>query len=182
MLQEAVAALREANDKYFVAYFDVAKAFDSVWINGLFKQLYDLGITGKLWRLLRKVYIGFKSRVRIHTKTSNWYAMECGIHQGGFLSSLKYIAFINSLLVQLMNSGLCISISGIKCSPIGYADGISAACISKDRIDKVTTMVNQHCNRWRYEYNARKSAFLIYGEDKRTHDHNVQFRNFNLGG
>ena len=129
-----MATSRDANDKCFVAYFDVAKAFDSVWINGLFKQLYDLGIQGKLWRLLRKVYIGFKSRVRIHTKTSEWYAMDCRIHQGGFLSSLKYIAFINSLLVQLMDSGLCISISGIKCSPIGYADDMSAACISKDRL------------------------------------------------
>ena len=182
VLQEAVAASREANDKCFVAYFDVAKAFDSIWINGLFKQLYDLGITGKLWRVLRKGYIGFESRVRIHTKTSDWYAMDCGIHQCGFLSSLKYIAFINSLLVQLVNSGLCNSITGIKCSPIGYADDMSAACISRDRIDRVTNMVNQHGNRWRYEYNARKSAILIYGEDKRTHDHNALLRNFNLGG
>ena len=182
MLQEAVAASRESNDKCFVAYFDVAKAFDSVWINGLFKQLYDLGITGKLWRILRQAYIDFKSRVRIHTKTSEWYTMSCGIHQGGFLSSLKYIAFINSLLEELKNSGLCISIKGIKCSPIGYADDMSAACKSKDRIDGVIQIVNQHGNRWRYEYNARKSAVLIYGEDKRTHDHNAQFRMFSLGG
>ena len=37
MLQEAVAASRETNGICFVAYFEVAKAFDSVWINGLFK-------------------------------------------------------------------------------------------------------------------------------------------------
>ena len=108
--------------------------------------------------------------------------MDCGIHQGGFLSSLKYIAFINSLLVQLMNSGLCISINGIKCSPIGYANDMSAACIFRDRLDRFTNMVNQHGNRWRYEYNARKSAIFIYGTDKRTHDQNALFRNFNLGG
>ena len=84
MLQESVAASRESNDKYFVAYFDVAKAFDSVWINSLFKQLYYLEITGRLWRILRKPYIGFKSRVRIHGKTSEWYLMNCGIHQGVF--------------------------------------------------------------------------------------------------
>ena len=51
MLQEAVAASRHGNNKCFVAYFDVTKAFDSVWINGLFKQLYDLGITGRIWRI-----------------------------------------------------------------------------------------------------------------------------------
>ena len=35
----------------FVAYFDVAKAFDSVWIDGLFYQLRKKGVCGKIWRL-----------------------------------------------------------------------------------------------------------------------------------
>ena len=48
ILQEAEAASREVDKQCFVAYFDVARAFDSVWINGLFRQLYDLGITGRL--------------------------------------------------------------------------------------------------------------------------------------
>ena len=107
MLQEAVATSRETGNKCFVAYFDVAKAFDSVWINGLFRQLYDLGVTGKIWRILRKAYIGFKCRVRIYNKVSEWYEMYCGIHQGGFLSSVKYISFINSLLEEIKHSNLC---------------------------------------------------------------------------
>ena len=68
--------------------------------------------------------------------------MNCRIHQGGFLSSLKYVAFINSLLEQLKESGLCISIKGIKCSPIGYADDISAACRTKDKVDMVIKLVS----------------------------------------
>ena len=35
-LQEAVPASRESGNQCFVAYFDVTKAFDSVWIDGLF--------------------------------------------------------------------------------------------------------------------------------------------------
>ena len=34
--------------KVFVSYFDVSKAFDTVWINGLFSKLHDIGLTGKL--------------------------------------------------------------------------------------------------------------------------------------
>ena len=182
VLQEAVATSMADNNQCFVAYFDVAKAFDSVWINGLFRQLYDLGIKGRMWRILRKAYIGFKSCVRIHSQVSEWYDLDCGIHQGGFLSSLKYIAFINSLLVDLGNANICISINGISCSPIGYADDMSAACRSKDRVDRVIKIVGDHGNRWRYEYNARKSAVLVYGEDKRTHDRNSAFRSFILNG
>ena len=55
-LQEAVAASGEANRTCFVAYFDVVKAFDSIWINGLFYQLYHLGISGRIWRIIKLVY------------------------------------------------------------------------------------------------------------------------------
>ena len=181
-LQEAVAAWRESGGKCFVAYFDVAKAFDSVWMDGLFKQLYDLGITGRLWRILKKGYIGFKCCVRIHSKLSKPYEMHCGIHQGGFLSSVKYIAFINSLLIELKQSNLCIMVKNMKCSPVGYADDLSAASNSKNKMDQVMTLINNHSDRWRYEYNTQKSAVLVFGEDKKSYKVNCKDRNFNIGG
>ena len=44
---------------------------------------------------------------------------------------------------------------------------LSAACTSKCKLDKVMNLVSQHGNRWRYEYNASKSAVLVYGEEKK---------------
>ena len=38
--QETIAASIEDNNKYLVAFFDVAKAFDTMWMEGLFKQMY----------------------------------------------------------------------------------------------------------------------------------------------
>ena len=163
-LQEAVAASGEANRTCFVAYFDVVKAFDSIWINGLFYQLYHLGISGRIWRIIKLVYTGFKCKVRIQNEVSNWYTMNCGIHQGGFLSLLKYVAFINSLLMNLKNSNLCVMVDGISCTPVGYANDMAAATLSKLKLDKVMNIVNSHGNKWRYEYNARKSAVLVHGE------------------
>ena len=37
----------EGNELVYVTYFDVAKAFDSVWIDGLFFPLWDIGVRGK---------------------------------------------------------------------------------------------------------------------------------------
>ena len=71
-LRETVAASMEDTGKCFVAFFDVAKAFDTVWIDGLFKQMYDLGISGKTWRLLYRCYIGFKCCVKIQGTFSEW--------------------------------------------------------------------------------------------------------------
>ena len=181
LLQETVATSMEDNDKCFVAFFDVAKAFDTVWIDGLFKQLFDLGITGKTWRLLYRGYLDFRCRVRIRGNLSEPYTLTCGIHQGGYLSLLKYTVFINSLLVNLRDSGLCAKIYQTPSTPQGYADDLAAVCLSKRKTDAVMERVYLHGCTWRYDFNARKSGILVYGENRRAHDRNSINRSFRLG-
>ena len=133
----------EANDQCFLAFFDVAKAFDTVWIDGLFKQI-DLGITGKTWRVLYRCYIRFFCRVRVEGNLSEPYSLHCGIHQGGggggYLSLLKYTVFINSLPVSLRDSGLCAKIYNTPSTPLGYADDLAACCLSKRKTDAVMAL------------------------------------------
>ena len=106
---------------------NMSKVFDGVWIDSLFHRLRELGIRGRMWRLLYKSFIDFKCRTRIQNKLSNWYTLGCGIHQGGYLSLVKYLAFINSLLATLKNSGLCCVLYYIPVYPLGYADDIATA-------------------------------------------------------
>ena len=107
--------------------------------------------------------------------------MLCGIHQGGFLSLIKYTAFINSLLVVLKESKLCCSISYIKTTPLGYADDIAAASTSKNKMDRVLLVVDEHSKLWRYDLNAKKSAILVHGESEVENKRNSKFRNYSLG-
>ena len=140
-----------------------------------------MGIVGKTWRILYKGYVDFRCKVRVDNKLSEWYVMWCGIHQGGFLSLMKYTAFINSLLVQLEQSHLCCMVNRIPSSPAGYADDLATATTSKLRTDAVHQIVYEYGMRWRFHFNAKKSAVLVYGEKKRAHDINSTHRVFKLG-
>ena len=181
ILQETVATSLETNRKCLVAYFDVAKAFDTVWIEGLFFQLYELGIRGKLWRFLYNFYVGFKCCVKIHGQTSDWYPLQCGIHQGGYLSLLKYMAFINSLITDLKASGLCCRLYRTPSTPVGYADDLAMCSTSIFKLDRAIDIVAAHGHIWRYSFNAKKSGILVYGEDKRESSQNAVVRTFRLG-
>ena len=182
ILQESIAAGLDTKKKVFVAYFDAAKAFDSVWTDGLFYQLRTLGIKGKLWRLLYKSYEDFKCKVRLAGAYSEWYSMRCGIHQGGVLSLLKYVAFIDPLLREIENSGLAYCIADVPTSPIGYADDLSVCSTAKCNLDQTMDMVYNYSCKWRFFYNPGKSAVMVYGERKREAAKNAKFRNFSLGG
>ena len=180
-LQETISKERERNDKVFVAYFDVSKAFDSVWVDGLFFQMHKIGIQDSLWRILYKMYINFSCCVRIGSLNSTWYDMECGIHQGGFLSLMKYTVFIDSLLRDLTTNGMCCTIYRIPTSPVGYADDLAACTLNKNRMDNVMKVVHQHSITWRYNFNAGKSAVLVYGETVNEKKAASAYREFRLG-
>ena len=179
-LQETIAVGLGAGKKVFVAYFDVAKAFDSVWIDGLFYQIHQMGIKGRIWRLLYQTYQNFWCKTRVGGIYSDWYRMECGIHQGGFLSLLKYTAFIDPLIRILEQSRYGCQVVGVPTSPVGYADDMATCSLSKQKLDSALLLVSEYANRWRYSYNASKSAVMIYGESKKEFKHGSKNRCFKL--
>ena len=86
--------------------------------------------------------------------------MQCGIHQGGgggYLSLVKYISFIDSLLTELKDSKLCCSIDRLQASPVSYADDLAAACVAKCNVDGIMQTAYRHSCKWRYRFNIPES-------------------------
>ena len=167
-LQEAISVGLGTRKRVLVAYLDVSKAFDGVWIDRLFNRLREMGLTGKNWRLLYACYQDFKCKVRIAGEYSEWYTMERGIHQGGFLSLLKYIAFIDPLLRNLEESGLGCGVAGIPTNPVGYVDDLASACPSKGNVDQSLTIISDYARKWRYLQREEKCNSSVWRNKTRT--------------
>ena len=157
VFQESISTLLQTHAKVFVTYLDVSKDFDGVWIGGLFYRLWEISIRGRTWRMLYNSYKDFKCRARNGTPLSVEYIRG----GGGYLSLIKYLAFINSLLTSLEQSGFCNAIYGIKVSPLVYADDVASASTSKLNTDRVLKLVYEHSCVWRYRFNPKKSAVLV---------------------
>ena len=91
------------------------------------------------------------------------------------------IPFLLTLLVSLKETDLCSRIYNIKTSPLGYADNLAVANTDKRKVDVVLDIVNKHSLKWRYYFNADKSAVLVYGESKRENNVNSKNRSYKLG-
>ena len=50
---EVVRGRRGAGMKTYCAFIDVKKAYDRVWRDGLWKRLWESGVRGKMWRVVR---------------------------------------------------------------------------------------------------------------------------------
>ena len=67
-------------------FIDYPKAFDSVDHNKLWKTLKEMGIPDHLTCLLRNLYAGRETTIRIGHGTTDWFQIGKGVHQGCILS------------------------------------------------------------------------------------------------
>ena len=77
---------REFQKNIYFCFIDYSKAFDCVDHNKLWKILQKMGILDDLTCLLRNQYAGQEARVRTGHRTTDWFQIMKGVHQGYILS------------------------------------------------------------------------------------------------
>ena len=88
------------------------KAFDSVQYPVLLQRLfysgsiYDAGINGRAWRLLKSWYTSPKGMVQVNGSLSSMFNLERGVLQGSVLSPVHVSLIIDPLLKSLQSKEL----------------------------------------------------------------------------
>ena len=77
---------QEFQKNIYFYFIDYAKAFHCVDHNKLWKILQEMGIPDHLTCLLRNLYIGQEAIVRTGHRTTDWFQIRKGAHQGCILS------------------------------------------------------------------------------------------------
>ena len=94
---------REFQKNIYFCFIDYAKAFDCVDHNKQWKFLKEMGISDHLTRLLRNGYAGQEATVRTGHRTTDWFQIGKGVHQGCILSPWLVNLYAESIM---RNAGL----------------------------------------------------------------------------
>ena len=105
--------LREGKCTY-AFFLDVRKAYDTVWRDGLWVKLWDMGVKGRMWRVIKNMYEASRSAILLEGEKSATFRVEQGVAQGCSLSPILFSVFINGLLKDVEEAGLGIEISSGK--------------------------------------------------------------------
>ena len=81
-----IAKAREFQKIIYFCFIDCAKEFDCVDHHKLWKILKEMGIPDYLTCLSRNLYAGQEATVRTGHRTTDWFQIGKGVHQGCILS------------------------------------------------------------------------------------------------
>ena len=110
------------------------KAYDTVWRDGLWVKLWDMGVKGRMWHVIKNMYEASRSAILLEGEKSAAFRVEQGVAQGCSLSPILFSVFINGLLKDVEEAGPGIEISnGKRMGGMLFADDFVSVSKSRDR-------------------------------------------------
>ena len=79
-------SLRRRNNVLYATFFDAHKAFDRLWHNKLLSKLANIGISGRMYKIIKDFLSKRKMRVQQGQTLSDFVELDMGCPQGAVLS------------------------------------------------------------------------------------------------
>ena len=98
--QEVENAFQEKK-KAVSVFFDLTKAFDKVWHEGLLLKILESGVSGRMYRWIRCFLHDRSARVKVDGHLSKSVKMREGVPQGGVISLTLFLLYINNITTVL---------------------------------------------------------------------------------
>lgn len=122
----------------------------------------DIGIDGKLWRVIRNLYEVVESCVLLGDSCTDWFPIDIGLRQGDPLSCILYIIFIDGLVRELKSAVEGMRIGDATVPLLLFADDIGLVACSKREMQKLLDIVHQYSRKWRFLFNVKKCKVVVF--------------------
>ena len=155
--QEVEDAFQEKK-KVLAVYFDLSKAFDTVWKDGLLLKLLRNGVSGKMYKWLSDFLLQRTARVKLDEQLSNLVKMKEGVPQGGVISSTLFLVYINDLVEALPRHVL--NTLHADDLAVWYSDSSTAKATYM--IQNTIQHVSDWANSWALNINKSKTVSTLF--------------------
>ena len=145
-------------------FLDIKKAYDRVFRVGLWKRMLDVGIKGKLWRIIKQLYDVVESSVLVGNQQTGWFGVDVGLRQGCNLSPILFAIFIDGIARKVKEAKQGIKIQDLKLNIMLFADDLILLGSSRKELQNLIDIVWEYSNIWKFTFNSNKSKVVVFGK------------------
>ncbi len=170
-LSELIRARKARRKETHCAFLDIRKAYDTLDRDALWKRLIDVGIRGKMWRVIKNLYDVVESSVLVGQQRTEWFPVEAGVRQGCILSPILFIIFIDGLVSAVKKTRVKSVLEGVRFNIMLFADDVVLLAESKQDLQLLLDKVYSYSQSWRFKWNSVKSKVLRFCPRKLQKQH-----------
>ena len=149
---KSIISALDSQQQLDTVFLDICKAFDSVPHDQILLKLWNLGITGSVWQLIKSYLTGPRQCVRVEGQLSGCLPVCSGVRQGSILGPLLFLTCINDLFSFVSFSSTLLFADDTKLSRL-----VSSPHCSAD-----IRALQQWSSSSELSFNSSKSSFLRF--------------------
>jgi len=135
----------------------------TVWITTNWKILKEMGIPDHLTCLLRNLYAAQEATVRMRHRTTDWFQIGKGVHQGCILSPCLFNLYAEYIM---QNAGLDEAQAGFKIperniNKLRYADDTTLMAESEEELKSLLMKVKEESEKVGLKLNIQKMKIMV---------------------
>ena len=123
----------------------------------------EMGIPDHLTCLLRNLYAGQEATVRTGHRTTNWFQIGKGVHQGCILSPCLFNFYAEYIMSGLEEAQAGIKIARRKISNLRYADDTTHMAESEEELKSLLMKVKEENEKAGFKLNIQKTKIMASG-------------------
>jgi hypothetical protein len=150
----------------FLCFIDLQSAFSSTWREGMWLCLHEANITGKMFRMIKALYIDCSSAVLTDAGLTDWFQVDQGTQQGAVLSPFLFSLMISPLVDELhsLQKGTWLGDICIGC--LLFADDIVLIADSESELQSMMNVATIFFRKWRFTVSDSKTRVVTLGQVK----------------
>jgi len=146
----------------FCCFLDLRRAYDTVWREGLWEKLREIGVHGVFLSAITGLYREVRCCVQINGARSDWFQVEQGLRQGCVLSPLLFLIFINGMIRDLKDTRVGVSIRRRKLNNFCFADDAVLVAESRRDLQVLLNAAEKYANSWKLSFNVSKCKVMVF--------------------
>ena len=158
-----------AGEHVVSVFFDLEKAYDTTWKEGILRDLHEMGLRGRLPLFIQNFLSNRLFKVRVGSSLSNPQPQEMGVPQGSILSPTLFIVKMNNI-VKVLKPNIHRTL---------FVDDFTVSCRGRTtqsvqrQLQLCLGSLEQWCDSNGFKFSTSKTVMVHFCMQRRVHDEPV---------
>ena len=161
ILKHVLRSRKAANQPTYLAFLDIKQAYDQVWKAAVLTTLWERGVRGKMWRILKLLNTNLTTQIATRFGLTKEIQIQESLRQGGVASGLEFAAMMDTAEECLQEEQLGVLLEGILIASLILMDDVVLIAPSPKILQKMLNVLDRVALKWHLTFNQIKSKVMI---------------------